>query len=288
MSSIPDPRGAPNEPAVANPVDLREALFNEGAVGPAGVIQVPTAGITRLNGLMLDLDPKWLVPDNALFPPADDPREFLARIAPVLDRHPLLRHAEVRSSGGGLHAILWFDPPVELTSAAAQARWSTLVRAVQCALPGDPNAPGITALTRPVGSVNSKNGAVVAVLRPGQPVDPARVEAFVRELAAAPFRRVAAVLLGGDRAEPCPVCRKPGSSLAVLDRGGKCYACGPVSLEHLFEVVYRAVDAEADWEEAGKEAPPSSPKAAPKRKAAALKPRGPGRTKARPARRTAV
>jgi hypothetical protein len=288
MSSLPDRRDGSSGPAGDHAVDAREALCNEGAVGPAGAVQVPTDRVTRLNGLMLDLDPKLLAPGNPLFPPAADPREFLERVAAVLDRHALLRHAEVRSSGGGLHLVLRFDPPVELTSAADQARWSTLVRAVQCSLPADPNAPGITALTRPVGSVNSKNGAVVAVLRPGQPVDPARVEAFVRGLAGAPFRVVAAVLLGGDRVEPCPVCRKPGSSLAVLDRGGKCYGCGPVTLEHLFEVVYRAVEAEADGEEAGTEAPPRSPRAAPKRKAAVPKPRGPACKKARPPRRTAV
>src|SRR5262245_55014102 len=206
-------------------LDQREALYNEGAVGPAGVIQVPAERITRLKGLMLDLDPKLLAPSNPLFPPADDPRAFLDRVAPALDRHALLRQAEVRNRGTGLHLILWFGPPVELASAADQRWWSTVVRAVQCSLPGDPNAPGITALTRRVGSTNSKNEAVVEVLRPGGPIDPARVEACVRDLAGSPFRTVATPLIGGDRAEPCPVCLEPGSSLGVLDRAGECYSC---------------------------------------------------------------
>jgi hypothetical protein len=112
-------------------------------------------------------------------------------------------------------------------------------------LPGDPNAPGITAPTRPVGSVNSKNGAVVTELRPGRPVDPARVEAYVRDLAGAPFRTVATTLLGGERAEPCPVCRNPGSSLRAHDRVGQCYHCGKVSLGMLFDAVYRPLEGDA-------------------------------------------
>jgi hypothetical protein len=119
------------------------------------------------------------------------------------------------------------------------------VRAVQRSLPGDPNAPGITAPTRPVGSINSKNGAVVTELRPGRPVEPTRVEAYVRDLAGAPFRTVATTLLGGERAEPCPVCRKPGFSLRALDRAGRCYGCGKVSLRMLFDAVYRPFEDDA-------------------------------------------
>jgi hypothetical protein len=267
--------------------DHREALYNEGAVGPAADIQIPTERITRLNGLLLDLDPDLLAPGNSLFPPAGDPRGFFDGVVAALDRHPLLRSAEVRSSGGGLHVVLRFDPPVELASAADQKRWSTLVRAVQASVPADPRAPGITALTRPIGSVNSKNGAVVEQLRPGQAVDPARVESFVRELEAAPFRVVAAVLLGGDRIEPCPVCRKPGSSLGVLDRHGHCYRCGPVSLERLYELVYRAIEDDVDAEdEADGQPSPRSPRSASKRPAAVAKPRSPRRKDANRTRRT--
>jgi hypothetical protein len=266
MARLSDRPAGRKRPAGDDTADVRESLCNDRGVGPLGLVSLPLECVTRLHGLMVDLDPGLLRPENPLFTPADDPREFLTRVGPALDRHELLRDAEVRSSGRGLHALLWFSPPVELASAADQQRWSVLVRAVQCSLPSDPNAPGITALTRPVGSVNGKNGAVVEALRPGRPVEPARVEAFVRGLAAAPFRGVAAVLIGGDRAEPCPVCREPGSLLGVLDRCGKCYVCGAVSLDRLFEVVYRSVEAEDGVTEvAGQEGPPWSPVAAPKR-----------------------
>src|SRR5262249_54009547 len=40
-----------------DPVDLREALFNDGGTGPANRIQVPLERITILKGFMLDVDP---------------------------------------------------------------------------------------------------------------------------------------------------------------------------------------------------------------------------------------
>jgi hypothetical protein len=257
---------APEEVKVpaGNPIDLREALCNDGPVGAASGIQVPAERITRLLGFVYDLDPKLLVPDNTLFAPADDPRRFHELIRPVLDRHRLARHAEVRSSGTGLHLINALDPPVELDSAADQSRWAVLVRAAQCSLPTDPNAPGITALTRPVGSVNSKNGATVEVLRPGEPIDPARVVEFVGDLAEAPFRTIAAILLGADHVEPCPVCRAAGSRLGVLDHAGRCYRCGKVRLEQLYETVLRSEEP-SDPEATGAE-PPAAPSAKPRRR----------------------
>lgn len=228
---------AGGERTPASPPDLREALYNDGPVGPAASIQAPAERITRLLGFMWDLDPKLLVPGNPLFPPADDPRQFYRNIRPVLGRHPIARHAQIRISGTGLHAVVPLGPPVELESAADQRRWAVLVRAVQCSLTSDPNAPGITALTRAVGSVNSKNGAVVEVLHEGEPVDPARIVEFVGELAGAPFKAMAAILLGPDEGQACPICRSPGNRLGALDRVGKCYRCGNVTLEALFEAI---------------------------------------------------
>src|SRR5262249_12509857 len=154
-------------------------------------VSVPAAGITRLLGTRADLDPKVLDPGNEFFRPADDPEQFFENIRPALDRHPLFRDAEVRDTGTGLHANLWMEPPVELHSAADQEFWAGVVRAVQLSLPGDVNAPGITGLTRPVGSVNSKNGAVVRQLREGKPVSPDAVLAYARRLSEAPFRCLA-------------------------------------------------------------------------------------------------
>lgn len=224
-------------------IDIREQLFNDGLTGPVGLIQLPTERITRLRGILLDLDPAKFIADNPWFPPADDPRQFHANIRPVLQRHPLARHAETRLSGTGLHPILRLDPPVELTSAAEQKRWATLVRAVQCTLPADPNAPGITALTRAIGSINSKNGAVVELLELGSPVSPEDVIEFVEGLAKAPFRTVAMILLGAEYIRPCPVCRRDGTHLDVLDRMGKCYGrCGHISLARVFDTIFKPIE----------------------------------------------
>ena len=240
----------PREPSEAKGAsdgksDTRSALFNEGADGPAPEIQRTAEEITRLLGFVADLDPGLLIPGNPIFPPDADPRRFHERIRPALDRHPIYRDAEVRSSGTGIHLIVRFAPPIELATAADQAYWANLVLAVQRSLPTDPNAPGVTGLTRPVGSVNSKNGAVVETLRPGRPIDPIRVVEFVAAMGEAPFRTVAMVLLGADRPAPCPICRAPGSSLGVLDRVGKCYGCGKVNLEGLYGAVMRPEPVEA-------------------------------------------
>ncbi|WZO96110.1 hypothetical protein EP7_003092 [Isosphaeraceae bacterium EP7] len=220
--------------------DQREALYNDRATGAAGMIQVPAERITTLNGFMVDLDPGKLAPNNPIFPPADSPRAFHESIKPVLDRHPLARHAEVRASGTGLHLVFNLNPPIELQTAPAQQRWKAIVEATQYTLPGDLESPGITALTRPIGSINSKNGARVEMLAPGQPVDPARVVEFIEGLAKAPFKVIATVLLGDDRVRPCPACRGEGSRLDILDQFGKCYGgCSKVTLERLFDLIYQ-------------------------------------------------
>jgi hypothetical protein len=235
-------RKPPTGKATDDRIDKRETLWNEGLTGKAGSIQVPTERITRLLGVLFDLDPAKLA-ENPWFPPADNPVEFHANIKPVLQRHPLASHAEVRASGTGLHAIVRLDPPVELETAAAQKWWAALVRAVQCSLPVDPNAPGITALTRAIGSINSKNGAVVKVLEPGEPIDPASVIEFVKELARARFKTVAMILRGCEHIQPCPICRRDGTHLDILDRVGKCYGhCGRVSLARIFDTIYKPVE----------------------------------------------
>jgi hypothetical protein len=234
---------------------VREQLYNQRESGTFAVVQLPLERITTLYGFFFDLDPGLYRHGNPLFPPDDDPRRFFELVRHVLDRHPLARDAEVRATGTGLHVIVWLVPPVELGTAAAQARWAAYVRAVQATLPTDPNAPGITGLTRAVGSTNSKNGAVVEVLRAGKPVAAKAVEEFVARLARAPFREVASVLLGDTRVSPCPVCRGEGSRLDVLDRVGMCYgACGKLELGQLLDRVYAPLDqAGADRTQPAKE-----------------------------------
>ena len=220
-------------------IDIREQLYNDRRTGLIHEVQFPVERITTLHGLMIDLDPHLYIPDNAIFPPDPDPRKFYENIKCVLARHPVARHAEVRLSGTGLHLLIWLTPPVELHDETEQRRWDHLVRAVQYSLPGDPQAPGITAVTRSIGSINSKNDATVELLHSGEPVTPGDVESYVERLIKAPFREVVAVLLGTLRVEPCPVCRRDGSRLDVLDLHGTCYGgCGRVNLETLLDQVY--------------------------------------------------
>jgi hypothetical protein len=243
VSSAPQPEAGLVSKAASPPCsecsDLRERLYNDRREGAFAEVQLPLERITRLHAIMFDLDPKVLRPGNGLFNPADDPVTFHAQVRPVLDRHRLAAHAEVRASGTGLHLLLWLDPPVELHTDEEQRRWGAVVKAVQRTLPVDPDMPGITALTRPIGSVNSKNYATVRTLTPGWTVQPAAVEEFVRRLGNAPFRTVASVLLGAERVTPCPLCKRKDKRLDVLDRRGKCYgSCGAVHLHQLFDLIY--------------------------------------------------
>jgi hypothetical protein len=243
VSSAPQPEAGLVSKAASPPCsecsDPREQLFNDRREGTFAEVQLPLERITRLHAIMFDLDPKVLRPGNGLFDPADDPVTFHAQVRPVLDRHRLAAHAEVRASGTGLHLLLWLDPPVELKTSEEQIRWAAIVKAVQRTLPVDPDMPGITALTRPVGSTNTKNGAKVCTLAPGRTVQPSEVEDYVRRVGKAPFREVAVVLLGAERVTPCPLCSKKGKRLDVLDRRGKCYGgCGPVHLHQLFDLIY--------------------------------------------------
>jgi hypothetical protein len=223
----------------ANNIDFREQLVNDRLVGTFGAVQLPLQRITQVHGIMLDLDPQLLLPGNGLFEPGEKPCDFFARVQPVLDRHPLASKAEVRVSGTGLHVIVRLSPPVELHTAADQHRWAGAIRAVQSTLPADPRQPGITAVTRPVGSVNSKNDVVVEQLRAGRSVSISEVEDYLAEVAKAPFRQVACVLFGRDRVSPCPFCRKERSRLDCLDWFGKCYQrCGKITLAQVFNLIY--------------------------------------------------
>jgi len=248
MSTIPEsaPRsnadsvdlGLVNQ-SVEHAVDLREAIYNDQTIGPISKVQLPAERITTLHGILFDLDPKLYAPTNIIFPRADSPAAFYEEIKPVLDRHPLARSAEVRVSGTGLHLICWLRPAVELRSAADQRRWAAIVKAVQCTLPVDPHMPGITAVTRPVGSVNGKSGVKVEMLRAGEAIDPKAVEDYLARVVRSPFLEVALPLLGEERDQPCPVCKGEGTRLDVLDRVGSCYgSCGKVTLARLYDAIF--------------------------------------------------
>jgi hypothetical protein len=214
--------------------DAREQLYNEGSVGPITQVQVSTERIANLNGILLDLDP-GLLKQGPLIPnlPAD-PDQFLKQcVQQWLERHPVLEALELRMSGTGLHGILWLEPAVEFADDAERDRWCATVQIVQATLPTDPNAPGITATTRAIGSTNTKNDKVVRLLKKGDPVCPSDVIELQEQMCAAPFKTLFSILTGTDRMSPCPFCGKDETSLAALDYVGKCYGCGTVTFERL-------------------------------------------------------
>ena len=136
-----------------------------------------------------------------------------------------------------MHVLIWLAEPLVFATDGQRRRWAGIVQAVQAVLPVDPDQPGITALTRPVGSINGKNGATVTRLKEGKPVPAERVEDLFDRIRRAPFRTVMKVLLGAERVRPCPVCRADGTSLAAIDFVGCCYgSCGKVKLGRLYEV----------------------------------------------------
>jgi hypothetical protein len=236
----------PNQEMVKDQIDIREQLYNNREVGTLVNVQLPQERIVRLHGVLFDLDPKRYRPGNGCFEPADTPQQFFSNITPVLARHPLVSQAEIRCSGTGLHAILWIDPPIELETAAEQSHWAAAVKAIQRTLPVDPCMPGITALTRAVGSINPKNGVLVETFRKGNPVKRKQVEEYLESLIHAPFRMVAGVLLGGEKIDPCPLCQRKGRKLAILDRQGRCYSgCGMVRLDKVFDLVFAQPEAVA-------------------------------------------
>jgi hypothetical protein len=234
-STSKKPEGAPQKLRV----DWREQLYNDRSSGPIKKVQLPASMITRLYGILLDIDPNLFRKTVVSSRIRANPRLFYKkRLRAWLSRHAALRDAEVRISGRGLHVIIWLEKPVEFASDAERQRWSGIVRAVQAVLPVDPDMPGITALTRPCGSINSKNGAAVELLRPGKPVSQEPVLQLFELLRTKPFGTVMGVLFGTERATPCPVCRQAESTLTALDVEGRCYgSCGNVRLGQLFDAL---------------------------------------------------
>jgi hypothetical protein len=243
-------------------VDAREALYNDCRVGTAGQVQLPREAVTRLHGLAVDLDADLLQP-NPWFPPGPTSTAFAAAIAPALARHPVLCHAEVRDTGRWVHAITWFEVPVELRTAADQRRWTALHKVLMGSVPSDPAAPALIALTRPAGSTNSKTGAEVRTLKPGAPVPAAALEGWAAEVARKPFEAVGTPLFGGGRVSPCPYCRREGSHLDLGAAFGLCYgACRHVPFRRLFEPFFKGLAAQ----EAAAPAAPQKPAGGRKRK----------------------
>ena len=221
------------------PFDLREQLFNDGVTGSIQQVQVSKERVAQLRGILFDIDLQIIKP-NPLIPNLPSPApEFYREVAQTwLSRHPVLGNAEVRNSGQGLHVILRFKPPLIFHTDGERDRWDGIVKAVQAALPVDPDAPSITATTRQVDSTNSKNGATVTLLKPGTPVRREEVLALYEEMKTTPFQTVMGVLAGPGKVSPCPFCQREGSTLQPGRIVGFCYGgCGNIPLQRLYELL---------------------------------------------------
>jgi hypothetical protein len=224
--------------ATDDSVDERLQLVNDRQRGPIHDVSLPEAAVTSLHGILLDFDPHRLRAAVAPKAVRKNPKEFWKRVVrPWLQRYPLFAKARIVSSGRGLHVIIRLEPAVVFETEADRQRWAAIVKIVQRLLPTDPDCPGITALTRPVGSVNVKNGETVRLFRKGEGVNPAEVLELAQEAAARPFATVMSLLYPEKRVSPCPVCEGDGTRLDVLDHAGKCYgSCGTVRLAQIFDL----------------------------------------------------
>jgi hypothetical protein len=222
------------------PPDARKQLYNEGKIGLIQDVQVSTERIMKLNGILFDLDADKLkqgplIPNRSL-----DPSQFYSDcVQPWQTRHPVLEQLEVRISGTGLHGILWLDESVEFADDAQRDRWCSIYTIVQSTLPTDPNAPGITATTRALGSINSRNNQTVRILRKGGKVSAADVIGLQEQMCATPFKTLFHILTGADRMSPCPFCSGEGTTMSALDHVGMCYGCGKVTFVKLCQELFQ-------------------------------------------------
>jgi len=231
--------------------DQREALFNGGAIGVFSDVMVQEHEVTLVRGILLEIDGECLNFGGILGPPCLDGTELYERhVRKWLDNHPVLRKCEVRFSGRWVHCILRFAKPVEIRSDRQRELWKTLIRAVQRSLPTDPEAPSLLAMTRPIGSVNSKTGRGVELLRAGDPVTVVEVLQFGEDLTRRAFATTAQILFGTTTVSPCPICREEESILRCnsshyrttnpkITNRGSCYHCGRVTLADMIGLVLK-------------------------------------------------
>lgn len=244
--------------------DQREALFNAGRIGTAKEIAVTVAEVTRLNGILLELDIECLRVGPVLKKACRDGHELFAEVGRTwFGNHPLFSKAEVRFSGRGLHGILWLASPIVFDSPRKRELWQQVIRAVQRALPTDPAAPDLLGMTRPIGSINSKTGRHVERLRAGEPVTEAEILSFCDDLHRRGMATVMTVLFGSTTVCPCPKCGDPEQSLAAVSTArttaanvgnrGRCYECGNVTLTDLLELVFHGRPSHAATSPAGRD-----------------------------------
>ena len=231
-------------------VDAREQLFNRGESGPISEVQLAAAEIYRLNGIMIDVDPDQFQESSLTPHVPTDPHEFFNEIlSPCLKRNSVLSKAEVRNSGTGFHVILFLEDPPQFHTDAERDRWAGIVKVVQASVPSDSDQPHITAVTRPLGSINSKNGAVVKLLQSGELVSQVEVIEFASGMKKKPFNTLLKTMFGSEKATPCPICGVSGRTLSALGQKGKCYGgCGTVQLSQLYDLVLKPRSEEVNME----------------------------------------
>lgn len=240
--------------------DQREALFNSGAVGTFKEVMVQRHGVTLIRGILIEIDGECLRVGKVIDEmPADGFELYERYVRGWLENHSLLSKAEVRFSGRWLHCILHFATPVEIKSDRRRELWDTVIKAVQRSLPSDPEAPSLLAMTRPVGSVSSKTGRTVELIKAGEPVIELEVLHFAEDLTRRGFATVTQILFGTTTVSPCPICRKADSTLhaaaplyrtknpAITSRGA-CYECGKVTLTTLVDLVLKGREEDAGYE----------------------------------------
>jgi hypothetical protein len=239
QSTNKQPDGKARTITVSLKADLREQLFNDGRTGPIKAVQVSTERIFQLNGVLFDIDPVILRPDGLLGTIPTEPVAFYTNaLKRLLDRDDVLQQAEVRISGRGLHVINWFAEPAPCDTDVAREEISRVLDVVVPLLPSDPFQPRLTALTRKVGSLNSRSKTRVEIIKAGTPVPYSAVRELARKIVAAPFKTIAGVLLGDEPISPCPICQADDSSLTLHGDVGHCYGCGCVTLAQVWDRLY--------------------------------------------------
>lgn len=219
--------------------DERESLVNDRRRGTKYEITPKVEEVTAIHAIMNDVDTKTLDPAVVGAECVESAEAlYRQRVGEWLDRDPVLRKAEVRDTGGGLHIILRLDQPI-ICSAGDAREWDHIARGLRNTLPGDPNLNGVIALTRPVGAKNSKYDPPreVRLLRPGEPVTRAEILDLNRRVTEQPARLWMRLFFGGERTSPCPLCGSENTSLGVAGRWQvMCYECGRMDAASL---IYR-------------------------------------------------
>jgi hypothetical protein len=216
--------------------DEREALVNDRRKGPADQITPKVQEVASVHAFMIDIDCGILDPTVVGQDCVDSPaRLYDDHVRHWLDRDPVLRKAEVRDSGHGLHVLLWLDEPIVCTGGDA-FEWHAVAKGIRNVLPGDPSLNGIIALTRPIGALNTKREPkTVEMLRAGEPVTRDEILDLNRRVTYQSSRLWMTLFFGGERVSPCPLCGKGSLGVAGYWQC-RCYQCGRVDAA---SIIYR-------------------------------------------------